>query len=30
MGTHIQDFDGLKHYRGILHMGDHVVLIVKA
>ena len=30
MRTHIPDFDGLKHYLGVLHMGDHVVLIVKA
>ena len=28
--THIPDFDGLKHYMGVLHMGDHAVLIVKA
>ena len=28
--THIPDFDGLKHYMGVLHMGDHDVLIVKA
>ena len=28
MGTHTLNFDGLKHYVGILHVGDHVVLIV--
>ena len=28
--THIPDFDGLKHYMGVLHMGDRAVLIVKA
>ena len=28
LGTHISDFDGLKNYVGILHVGDHVVLIV--
>ena len=30
MRTHIPDFDGLKHYMGVLHMGDRAVLIVKA
>ena len=30
MRPHIPDFDGLEHYLGVLHMGDHVVLIVKA
>ena len=30
MRTHIPDFDGLKHYLGVLHMDDHVVLLVKA
>ena len=30
MRTHIPDSDGLKHYLGVYHMGDHVVLIVKA
>ena len=30
MGTHIPDFDCLKHYLGVPHVGDHVVLIVKA
>ena len=28
MGTHIPDFDCLKHYLGVPHVGDHVVLIV--
>ena len=30
MGTQVPDFDGLKHYLGVLHMGDHIVLLVKA
>ena len=30
MGTHNQDFHVLKCYMEILHMGDHVVPLVKA